>query len=74
MPDSVLTALSDEFASDPDKITQWQAFLRRTGLEATAADLDRVIGELRTFLMPPVAAAARGEVFELSWADGGPWS
>jgi len=73
-PGSLPSALSDEFASDPGKITQWQAFLRRTGFEATAVDLDHVIDELRIFLMPPVDAAARGEVFDLSWTDGGPWS
>ena len=74
IPASLPSALSDEFASDPGKITQWTAFLRRTGLEDSAADLDHVIDELRTFLMPPVVAAARGEVFDLSWTDGGPWS
>lgn len=74
IPGSIPSALSDEFASDPDKITQWKAFLRRTGLEANAVDLDHAIDELRSFLMPPVVAAARGEVFELSWANGGPWS
>ena len=74
IPGSLPSALSDEFASDPGKITQWEAFLRRTGLEATAVDLDHVIDELRIFLMPPVDAAARGEVFDLSWTDGGPWS
>ena len=74
IPTSLPSALSDEFASDPGKITQWTAFLRRTDLEDSAADLDHVIDELRTFLMPPVVAAARGEVFDLSWTDGGPWS
>jgi hypothetical protein len=67
-------ALTEEFSTDRDKITQWKAFLTRTGFENTAVDLLRTIEELRLFLIPPLQAAASGEDFKFSWPKGGPWS
>ena len=65
--DSVPSGLSDEFTSDSDKLIQWKAFLKRTGLEDVGVDLPQVIHVLRTFLAPPIVAAGRiqnlGEVF-----------
>jgi predicted nucleotidyltransferase component of viral defense system len=74
LPDSVPVALGEEFASAPDKVAQWRAFLQRTGLEPTLADFQQVIRELREFLIPPLVAAARGEAFNQSWTPGGQWS
>jgi predicted nucleotidyltransferase component of viral defense system len=68
------SGLSDEFASDSDKLTQWKAFLKRTGLEDIGVDLPQVIHVLRTFLVPPIVAAVQGEIFDLAWTNGGPWS
>ena len=59
---------------DRDKVTQWKAFLTRSGLENTAVDLPQTIEELRLFLIPPLQAAASGGDFHLEWTRGGPWS
>ncbi|MEE8470879.1 MAG: nucleotidyl transferase AbiEii/AbiGii toxin family protein, partial [Dehalococcoidia bacterium] len=67
-------ALSDEFATDRNKATQWKAFLGRISLEATRVELPQVINELQAFLTPPLFAAAKGEAFAQSWGAGGPWS
>jgi hypothetical protein len=67
-------ALTDEFSMDQDRVTQWKAFLTRTGLETTAGDLQQTIEELRLFLIPPLQAAASGGDFNLEWTKGGPWS
>lgn len=71
---SAPVALTDEFSMDRDRVTQWKAFLKRTGLENTAVDLPQTIEELRLFLIPPLQAAASGADFNLEWARGGPWS
>lgn len=47
--------LSDAFAAEPDKQTQWAAFLRRNGLEKAQPDFAAVIRELRHFISPALA-------------------
>ena len=74
IPESAPVALTEEFSMDRDKVTQWKAFLTRSGLENTAVDLPQTIEELRLFLIPPLQAAASGGDFNLEWTRGGPWS
>jgi len=74
IPNETPIALSEAFAKDPDKITQWKAFLRRSRLADTAIELTKVIDKLQSFLAPPLLAAARGETLTQSWTDGGPWA
>jgi hypothetical protein len=74
IPEVAPVALTDEFATDRDKISQWRAFLTRSGLEDTTVDLSQIIEELRLFLIPPLQAAASGGDFNLEWTRGGPWS
>jgi len=73
IPAVVPSALGDEFPSDRDKAIQWKAFLRKGRLEDGADDLPDVVRLLRSFLAPPLLAAARGGRFHEAWADGGPW-
>jgi predicted nucleotidyltransferase component of viral defense system len=72
--ESAPVALTEEFSKDPDKTTQWKAFLLRSGLEDTAVDLPQIIEELMLFLVPPLQAAASGRDFNLEWTRGGPWA
>jgi predicted nucleotidyltransferase component of viral defense system len=74
IPRSIPTALSDEFAMDSEKGTQWKAFLNRNGLEDIALELPQIIDEIRVFLIPPLNAAARGVDFQFEWTAGAPWS
>jgi hypothetical protein len=67
------TALTQEFAGDPDKNLQWEAFLSRNRLDVDGMDLAQIIQQIRLFLMPPVIAAASGQAFEETWPAGGPW-
>ena len=73
LPLRMPTGLSDEFANDEYKITQWTAFLARSQLEGAGVSLVQVINELRTFLIPVLDAAANSRNFSDSWANGGPW-
>ena len=72
-PASVPEGLSEDFGRDEDKITQWNAFLRRSRLEAPAADFAEVVEEIARFLLPPLHAASVGGAFVLRWEPGGPW-
>ena len=74
IPKSIPTALSNEFAMDIEKGTQWKAFLNRSGLEEITLELPQIIDEIRVFLIPPLNAAARGVDFQFEWTAGAPWS
>ncbi|KPA91572.1 protein of unknown function (DUF1814) [Pseudomonas asplenii] len=63
--------LTHAFAQDPQKQTQWQAFLRKNRLEALA--LNDVIAELTTFMLPVIEAASANAMFPTGWQAGGPW-
>jgi hypothetical protein len=73
LPTEVPLALSDEFSGDPDKKTQWAAFLRRLGHEAGGTPLAEVTIALNEFLLPPVFVAGRAEAFDRTWPPAGPW-
>jgi len=72
LPADVPLALTPTFAEDAVKQMQWSAFIRKSRL-ATGASLASVIAFLRTFLLPPVHAAAQGVSYQASWSPGGPW-
>ncbi len=74
VPETVPTALTDEFAADPIKQTQWTAFLRRSGLTDAPTDLASVIQDLRAFLAEPLRAAAHRGTLAKAWKPGGPWA
>ena len=73
IPTETPVALTEEFFSNQEKITQWQAFLRRSKLEDTSVELSQVINELCKFLLPPTLAISNNIDFNQMWADGGPW-
>lgn len=73
LPERMPLALSDEFSADSQKLTQWKAFLLKSGLQLND-DLKIIINNLRNFLFPPLNAAAKREKFNKSWTNGGPWN
>ena len=72
LPQHLPLALSDEFSRDSQKIVQWKAFLRKSGLQLND-DLGIIINNLREFLFPPLNAAAKRDKFNKTWNNGGPW-
>lgn len=58
IPDGVPIGLSDEFANDPLKEKQWNAFLRKNSI--APKPLSEVVTDLRDFLMPVLASANQG--------------
>jgi len=73
LPREVPTGLTKVFGDDPAKQVQWKAFLGKLRLDPLAMPLDRVVEQLRSFLMPPVEALIREQAFAKSWSPGGPW-
>jgi predicted nucleotidyltransferase component of viral defense system len=73
LPDDEPLVLAPGFLSAPERQAQWRAFLRRGRLDGPP-DTTRLAEQLRVFLRPALAAAARGEAFERHWAAGGPWT
>lgn len=72
--EGVPTALTDEFAGDRIKQTQWTAFLKRNALADKALELSKVVQDLRVFLLEPSHTAAQKRTLSKSWKPGGPWA
>ncbi|TAH52772.1 MAG: nucleotidyl transferase AbiEii/AbiGii toxin family protein [Treponema sp.] len=70
--DAAPIGLTDTFAEDFQKQTQWQAFLRKNGIESVS--LGEVVAVLSDFLLPVANTVLHGEVFSHEWKAGGPWS
>ena len=73
VPEEAPFGLSEEFAEDPLKQTQWNAFLRKTRIAEPPPELGELIALLHEFLMPPLRAASRHESYQAIWSAGGPW-
>ena len=71
IPAGVPIGLSDEFINDAQKGKQWQAFLRKNALEPIP--LATVVGDLRDFLMPVLAAIVVDGSHDYSWRVGAGW-
>ncbi len=70
--DAAPIGLTDTFAKDSQKQTQWQAFLRKNGIESVS--FGEVVAVLAAFLLPVADAVFQGESFSHEWKAGGPWS
>lgn len=68
------TAFSPEFATDPTKMMQWQAFVRKSRLSDAPAELAAVIDAVAVFLATPAAAASSGRFLGQIWRAPGPWT
>jgi len=61
LPTSIPLALTKEFSQDPTKLTQWNAFIRKSQLTNQAPSFADVIDILTKFMWP-VALAAQREI------------
>jgi len=74
IPAELPIALTSAFAEVEGKRAQWRSFLRRNRLSAAPEDLGTAIAALAGFLGPVLAAARRGDAYDLHWRPGGPWA
>src|SRR5262249_51967177 len=73
LPSGAPLALSDKFASDPLKMSQWAAFLRKSALKDQETSLDEVVSLLERFLLPVMEVAQAGARLPRRWVLGGSW-
>jgi predicted nucleotidyltransferase component of viral defense system len=67
-------AFGESFATDTDKVTQWNAFTRRMRLADFApCELKDVVHGLGVFLGPIARALSDGKRFDDAWVAPGPW-
>jgi hypothetical protein len=71
IPDRVPFGLTDDFAKDSQKQTQWRAFLAKNALEPVS--LAEVLDLLQRLLMPPLNAARTGISLVGVWSHSGDW-
>jgi predicted nucleotidyltransferase component of viral defense system len=72
-PAELPLGLSDEFASDSTKLTQWKAFQKGKGFKMPPPELAEVVREIRNFVLPPLKAAAEGRPFLSRWDSQSRW-
>jgi hypothetical protein len=73
LPRSLPVALTNEFAANPTKLTQWRAFCRKDTRTKAEVPLGEVVGFIGDFLLSPLQALAAQSPFGLAWRPGGPW-
>jgi predicted nucleotidyltransferase component of viral defense system len=64
--------LTDAFSSDPARVVQWRAFVRRSRLDS-GWELGKIVEQVRVFASAPLAAVVEGRPLDLNWRPGGPW-
>jgi predicted nucleotidyltransferase component of viral defense system len=65
--------LTPVFGSDTLKQSQWQGFLRKSGLEDASPRLQSVVDTLSSFVGPVAESVESGSAFNLRWVAPGPW-
>ena len=65
--------LGPEFAVTTGKAVQWSGFIRKTRATDAPTDLGEVVGAVREFLGPVLAALNAAEPFAAAWRAPGPW-
>ena len=73
IPTKTPLGLTKEFGHDSTKAVQWNAFIRKGGLEQSVPDLLEVLSQLQGFLLPSLKAASGQDRSPKYWDAGGPW-
>ena len=73
IPHETPLALREDFGRDNMKSVQWKAFVRKAGLQKDMPELQKVLLDLRKFLILPLKGASEQDQILKSWNAGGPW-
>lgn len=73
LPKETPAGLRDEWAKDPIREELWRNFIGSLELGFRGTVLPDLVGRLREFLLPLVAALRAGEPWDRHWPPGGPW-
>jgi hypothetical protein len=70
LPTSIPVGLSKEFSGDPQKQTQWKAFLRKNRLDQSVEFPD-IVTRIANFLVPVLTD---GSISKMEWTSGRRWT
>ena len=73
IPSETPMALTEELSRDNTKNIQWNAFIRKSGIEPKGLLFEEVLSLLRTFLLPVLKVTAEQSRVPNHWKAGGPW-
>jgi len=74
IPPEVPDGFSSTFAAEEAAQRQWAAFLRTSGARRPASErFSEVVGRAAQLVLPPLAAAARDELFSGTWIPAEGW-
>jgi len=73
IPSETPLALTEELSRDNTKNIQWNAFIRKSGIEPKGLVFEDVLSLLRTFLLPVLKATTEQSPVPNRWKAGGPW-
>ena len=73
LPRGTITALTAEFATDPDKKLQWTAFVRQAAVIEPIPDLPEIVQHLSRFLNPLLADIEKGHSRSMRWHPADRW-
>lgn len=74
IPEDVPFGLTEEFGLDVTKRIQWQAFLRKSGLDIDGLEFTIVLEKIRNFLLPLIEAARKIQTHPSVWRPSIGWS
>ncbi len=74
IPHSLPIALTNDFANDSAKSTQWLAFVKRSRTIVAPDTLENLVIFIRDFLMEPALSCHSKFPFSKEWISGGPWT
>lgn len=73
IPNELPISLSDSFARDASKQTQWSGFIRKGKLVARDVGLGEVVTSIRDFTAPMLNALSGGDRFNKKWDPSAKW-
>jgi hypothetical protein len=73
IPVTTPIALTQGFAEHSTKKIQWQAFLKRSRLEAEGATFVQIITHLHNFLWPPLQVLTQNGSLHAQWIHPAGW-
>lgn len=73
IPSTPPLALTDTFAGDVGKQTQWLAFTKRARIVQPIRSLADAITSIKNLLVPVLEAVSSKRDFNAAWSPGGPW-
>lgn len=70
LPSTIPAALTTQFSQNPDKISQWNAFIKRSRQPEPSVSLEETIKDISAFLWPPYQAVVNKQGFPKRWTSG----